>query len=185
MANAEILRKLTLKTAGLTVEAIKTALVSGTDAEGKDTHYAQVSLLKIAGIVTSAKPGSTDKGEYLKLVGQFTAINQVTGETFTSAQCILPDFVTAPLGSALQSGSSEVQFAVEVIAKHAPTSVTGYQFGVKPLIEAKPSDAMQALLGVAGISSAPALAAPEQDGDEPTANATTEAKSESKGKSKK
>lgn len=182
MQNAEILRKLTLKTAGLTVEAIKTALISGEDAEGKDTHHAQVSLLKIAGIVTSAKPGSTDKGEYLKLIGQFTAINQVTGETFTAAQCILPDFVTAPLGSALQSGNSEVQFAVEVIAKHAPTSVTGYQFGVKPLIEAKPSDAMQALLGTAGISKppAPVLSAPDSSGGEQHVDAPEPPKSKNK-----
>lgn len=183
MQNAEILRKLTIKSAGLTVEAIKESLISGKDAEGKATYHASRDLLKIAGIVSSAKPGSTDKGEYLKLIGQFTAINLVTGETFNASQCILPDFVTAPMGDALKQ-NGEVQFGVLIAAKHAPTAVTGYQFGVRPLIEAKPTDAMQALLAATGIADdLPALAAPAADPSE--AEAKPEAKADNKPKAKK
>ena len=143
---SQILRKLTISSTGWTVAAIKAAL----------STVDKVDLMKVVGITTEARAGQSDKGEFLRLIGQFTAINNDTGEVFEAAACILPNFIADTLKSALAS-SNEVQFAVLIGAKVNTTSVTGYEFTVKPLIAAAPSAAMQQLLDVAGIVDTPLL----------------------------
>ena len=69
----EIARKITLRTCGCTVEAIKAAVGDLKEGEG-------VELLKIAGVTTSCAVGQTDKGEFIRLNGEFLAVNQITGE---------------------------------------------------------------------------------------------------------
>lgn len=150
MAN-ELVRKLTIKSCGFGTTEIKTAL-----GDNKS-----LPLLKIAGVTTSAQPGQTDKGEYVKLLGQFRAVNLVTGETFDSAQCILPNFITEPLAAAV-AASSEVEFGIEIGVKANATSVTGYEYTVKPLIEAKVSDKMGALLEASGMNAPLTIAAPDK-----------------------
>ena len=134
----EIVRKRTIKSCGFDVATIKEAL----------GDKKAVGLLRIAGITNAAQPGQTDKGEYLKLLGQFRATNPATGETFEASTSILPNFITEPLAAALGQ-SDEVEFALEIGVKANATSVTGYEFTVKPLVEAKVSDKMGALLASA------------------------------------
>jgi hypothetical protein len=117
--------------------------------------------MKIVGVTTSAEPGQTPLGEYLKLKGQFTAINADTGEVFNAATCILPNFISDTLAEALKT-SNEVEFGVEIGARAKSSSVTGYEFTVTPLVEAKPSDAMQRLLDLAAVETAPRLEAPKK-----------------------
>jgi hypothetical protein len=140
----EMLRKITISTCGFDKTAINLAI----EANGKQA----TELLKIAGITTGAKPGQTDKGEYLKLIGEFRAVNLVTGELFSSSACILPNFVTEPLAVALES-SPEVEFGLLITAKPNAKSVTGYEFGVVPLVEAKASDKLAGLLESSGMIS--------------------------------
>jgi len=136
---AEILRKITLKTVGFDKAGI-------TDALGDQKS---VELCRVVGVTTNAAPGQTDLGEFLKLHGQFRAINVHTGEVFESTVAILPNFIAQSLAAALE-GSSEVEFGLSIGAKTAK-SVTGYEFTVRPLVEAKPSDKMAALIAVAGM----------------------------------
>ena len=138
--SAEILRKITLKTCGLDKAAIQEALGTAKN----------VDLLKIVGVTTSATPGQSDLGEFVKLNGQFRAINTVTGESFESTVAILPNFIASQLAAALAQ-SSEVEFGLAIGAKQSK-SVTGYEYTVKPLVEPVVSDKMGQLLEAAGMA---------------------------------
>lgn len=138
----ELLRKITISTCGFDKTAINAAIAQNGGVE--------TDLLKIAGVTTKATPGQTDKGEFVKLMGEFRAINLVSGELFNSAACILPNFVSDAIAAALEQ-SNEVEFALMISAKPNPRSVTGYEFGVTPLVEAKASDKLAGLLESSGM----------------------------------
>lgn len=150
--NAEISRKITLRTCGLTVDAIKDALKES--AEGADRE-----LLKVAGVTVACAVGQTDKGEFIRLKGEFVAVSQLTGEQFTSAECILPTFLGTTLQAALAQ-SEQVEFALSIGARKSAKSVTGYEFIARPLIKAEPNARMAKLLSVAGMDKPLELAAP-------------------------
>lgn len=157
----EILRKLTIKSCGdWSVKRIK-------DVVSKVDDGQSVAIVRIAGESTGAKTGQTDKGTFTRLTGNFVGTDLHSGEIFQSGQCILPEYVGAQLGAAILQGGKSVRFAFEISAKRSDTSVTGYEYTVKPLMQAEPTDAMKELMGIAGIV-APKLAAPA----EPAAPAT-------------
>lgn len=174
----EILRKITIKTCGdFTITRIKEVLAAAEVAEG-----GSVPLLRIVGEASSAKTGQTDKGTFTKLIGQFVGTDLTTGACYQSGQCILPDFVGASLGLATQESGS-VRFAFEITAKRQDTAITGYAFGIKPLIETKPTDAMTELMALGGIKpQAVALAAPETPTPAPAAEAPAPAPATGKAK---
>ena len=145
----ELLRKLTIKTAGFDTTAVKAALGDNKTAD----------LLKVVGITTEARPGQTDKGEFIKFGGQFRAVNLQTGELFESATAIFPNFIADSLAAALAQ-SQEVEFGILIGAKANATSVTGYEYTVRPLVEAKVSDKLGALIAAAGLDAPLSLAAP-------------------------
>lgn len=149
--SASILRKLTMKTCGLTMALIKEKAAAVENGEGYD-------LLKVVGRTTTAAKGTTDKGTFIKLGGEFTGINCVSGEVFTSGAAILPTFIAEQLAAALDK-SAQVEFGLLIGAKRSDDAVTGYEFTVRPLIEVKPTESMQALLAAAGVDLA-ALPAP-------------------------
>lgn len=165
----QILRKLTIKTCGdFTIARIKKVLqdAAGYEADGKPKDIpdgTSVDLLKIAGEVTRAKSGQTDKGEFTRLDGSFVGTDLTTGELYQSGACILPQFIGAQLGAAvLGANGGTVEFAFKVAAKAKANTITGYEFAVHPLMDSKPSDSMQRLMALAGIEKkAPALPAPD------------------------
>ena len=109
----ELLRKLTIKTAGFDVTAVKAALADNKTAD----------LLKVVGITTEARPGQTEKGEFIKFGGTFRAINLQTGEVFEASTAIFPNFIADSLAAALAQ-SQEVEFGILIGAKANATSVT-------------------------------------------------------------
>ncbi len=147
----EILRKLTIKSCGLGVTEIKDVVTA---------ENPSVELLKVVGVTTSARPGQTDKGEYLKLMGTFRGVNMLTGQVFDASQAILPSFISDTLAEGLKQ-SPEVEFAILIGAKYDKDAVTGYVYTVSPLIETKPSDKMAALLAASGANNPIALPAPK------------------------
>ena len=137
MSATTLLRKLTIKTAGLDIATIKAAL--------KDS--AKIEILSIVGTSSAARPGVTQLGEFLELSGNFAATNLVTGEMFSSGKCILPNFISLQLGDAI-SQAGDVEFGLVLIAVKNEKSVTGYQFEMRSLIETKPTDKMAALMAM-------------------------------------
>lgn len=167
MSKTELQRKITVKGCGWGKDEIMAVLTKAPAevVEGKITkpaeYHSSVDLVKVVGVVGAAKPGSTEVGdkisEYLKLIGDFTAVNLSSGEMFRAPTCILSDVVSGPIKAALDAGADEVQFAVMISAKYDSKAATGYVFSTKPLLEVKPTDKMTALLEAAGVSSAPRL----------------------------
>ena len=86
-------------------------------------------LFNVIGVVDGVKPGSTDKGDYIRLIGTFEATNLETGEVFQSGAAILPNFLSDGIGAAMMKpNASAVQFALTVGAKTDEKSVTGYVY---------------------------------------------------------
>ena len=156
----EMLRKITLKAVGLTVKAVQQKTAPLEDGE-------QCALVRVVGITTDVQTGQTDKGEFVRLIGEFQAVNLLTGKRFASGQCILPSFIAVSIAGALKV-SPEVEFALEIGAKADEASVTGYQYTVRPLIETESNTRLSQLLSK---SKALELPAPEMmasdDADEP------------------
>ena len=142
-------RKITIKEIVGDKTVIKERVVA---AKGKP-----IKLFNVVGIASGAKPGSTQMGDYLKLVGDFEATNLETGEVSQSGACILPNFVTDGIGAALMRPNAEsVEFALTIGAKPDEKSVTGYQYTCESLLppsEHTPLVALKAKLG--GLLAAP------------------------------
>jgi len=171
----QLLSKITMKMCGLTIAAIKKAVTVkkntapvGEPEKIEDVFEGKAPLLRIAGIVNRTEAGQTTTGDFLRLIGEFTAINLLTGEVFQSPQCILPGFVGALLAPAVrEANGNNVQFAFEVGAKGEPTAVLNYAFTFTSLIEPKPTNAMAALLASVGMDKPAALAAPAPSAADP------------------
>lgn len=162
--SATILRKVTIKNCGWSSDDILKA-ITRVLPDGKTVEFdGKVDLLRIWGRATDAKPGQSDNGSFVKLVGEFHALNVSTGERFRSGHMILPNFIGEPMGGALRESPS-VEFALSIGAQGDETSVTRYVFTVSEAIEAAPSAAMQRLEQAALGHQMPALAAPAPAAD--------------------
>lgn len=166
MSQAQLLRKLTVKDImGVKVAAIpavRDMIVAG----GEKKNPKPVPLCQIIGRTDKAKPGVTDKGEYVRFVGEFVGINLQTGERFSAGAVILPGAAESSIYGAIgplnDKGHAEntVEFAVEIGARYDETAATQYVYTCTPLVESKVSDPMNALLAAAGVK---ALAAPKPE----------------------
>lgn len=122
-----------------------------------------LAICRIIGRTNKGKPGSTDKGEFMRFVGEFVGINMLTGEQLSAGAVILPGAAESAIYGALgplnDKGESvnTVEFAVEVSVKYDAASATLYTYTCTPLIEPKTSDPMKALMQAAGVKQ---LAAP-------------------------
>jgi hypothetical protein len=115
----------------------------------------------VFGIATGYKPGQTDKGEYLLLIGEFNAVNLLDGSRYSAAKAILPNFIAENFQPVLDKNGS-AEFALEILVQRSDTSVTGYQFVARPLIESRASDRM-AELAAQAMKGLPALAGPSEE----------------------
>lgn len=126
----------------------------------KPGHGKTAWLVRIIGVANKAKPGMTDKGEYVKFVGDFEATNLVTGEEMHSAACILPQFIGEQIWGAMNSDGTEKMstFAFDIGAHYDASSVTKYVYDVKALIAPKSNSLLAELK--ASVPAIRALPAP-------------------------
>lgn len=147
----EIVRKLTIRTCGFTKTAIQAALLAAMPKGAKELpNGTTVALCKMVGVSTGAKTGQSENGTFVKLLGEFHGVNLQDGTMVQSGVCILPNFISETMAAALNV-SPQVKFALQIDAVAKSESATGYEFSVKPLIEAAPSNEMLALLKSAGV----------------------------------
>jgi hypothetical protein len=169
-------KKLTIKTCGdFSPAKIRALLLALGPWQGEGDARKQVApedgtavdLIKIAGEANGAATGQTDKGQYTKLTGTFIGTDLTTGELYSSKACILPEYIGSQLGDALLTageGGTSVQFAFQITAKQKASAITGYEFGIKSLMQSAPTDAQARLMALAGIAAPVAkLAAPAAD----------------------
>jgi len=175
----KILKKITLRTIGLDKMTLRRACEAVVpkikdETSGVETLAFKGPGVKIAqfiGTIVAYKAGVVKDTEqtFVKLSGQFEAINMLTGEVYTECSTlILPNFVADPLANALRSGAQSVDFAVVITAAYDEKSAVGYEFGAESLMPTTESDAVSAIkarlqsqgVALAAPKSAPALAAP-------------------------
>ena len=122
-------------------------------------------LCRIIGRTNKAKPGQTDKGSFIRFVGEFVGINAKTGKSQSSAACILPNVAEDLVFGAMQPNKETgeiptVEFAFDIAVEYDEKSVTKYRYAVFPVFKAKPSDALADLLGK--MDSVPMLEGPKK-----------------------
>lgn len=140
MAKTNQARKITTAVVGFNLEAVRAAL------ESLKKDETEAPLYTIIGIVNGAKPGATDKGDYVRLVGSFKATNLHTGDVYQSGVCILPNFLGEPLGmAAMKPGAQGVQFALTMKAKKAPKSVAGFEYTAESVLPVAAHDPLAVL----------------------------------------
>ncbi|WWT37761.1 ssDNA binding protein [Enterobacteria phage PRDaquamarine] len=139
----EIVSKLTLKTIG---------------AQPKPHSVKEnTALASIYGRVRGKKVGQSTFGDFIKFEGEFEGVNLATGEVFRSGALILPKVLESLLAGAVD-GENTVDFAVEVWAKPSEKGNTGYEYGIKPLIEPAASDELAQLRQTVKAAALPAPA---------------------------
>lgn len=158
------LKKMTIKTCGdFSPSKLRAKLLAlgptQTDPDGTTKKVmppdgTPLPIIKIAGEASSAETGSTPLGAYTLLIGQFIGTDLTTGELYSSKKCILPDYIGSELGAALLNAGVEgqsVNFAFEIICKQKASSVTGYEYGIRSLMNIEPTDTAKRLMALAGI----------------------------------
>lgn len=143
MANGQavkMIRKITIKDCGAAPDIKKLISAGDTDAARK------MDLLEIFGAARKSAPGETDKGPFIRFIGDFKAINLETGEVFRSTRCILPNFVGEQVWSAMKADASgkevECAFGFRIGAHFDETAVTKYVYDVTPLLPIAENDAI-------------------------------------------
>lgn len=102
-------------------------------------------VLRVAGIATGTKTGTSNYGPWTALTGDFYAINLETGEEFRSVKCFMPSTALSLVEGALAGSPDGVEFALDFGVKPADNAV-GYEYTVKPVFKVKESEAMATLL---------------------------------------
>jgi len=100
-------------------------------------------IMRVVGVAIATKTGVSQHGEWVALRGNFSAINLETGEEFRGSTVYLPDEITDMVAAQLGNASS-VEFAVEIGVAESDM-VIGYEYTVKPLLEASENDPIAAL----------------------------------------
>ena len=153
MSNATIVNAISTAEVGYGKHDIRPLFL---DEQRKNVVQTKVSLYRVSGIVTSIKQKRTvftnqQTGEDIvqlknQYFGNFKAMNLATGEMYQSTKLYLPDICEAIMGTIPKTlvdenakGEKEctvpnVTFGIEVIAKYAEKSVTGYVYQCESLI---------------------------------------------------
>ena len=99
-------------------------------------------LMRVIGMATSYKVGTTDIGAYIKFLGRFQATSAETGEIVYSGTAILPKVAQDLLHGQLDStgGTVGVNFAFDIGIQRDDASATKYVFTVTPLLEMSQDD---------------------------------------------
>jgi hypothetical protein len=141
--SGEPLRKITVKTVtgGVTDELFAQLVASPKDP---------IPMMKVWGIATRMKPGSSDYGTYVKFNGQFRAVNIADGAIFRSSTMLLPKFLEDDLAGIIGVGAADgktpqVEFGFELSVKYDKTSATKYVYMAENIVEAQDTDQLMKL----------------------------------------
>ena len=121
----------------------------------------KLRLLNVLGIVRKAQPGETDKGPFVKFIGDFKATNLETGEIYRSGACILPNFIADMIIGAMDSGRS-VQFAFEIQCRYSDDAISKYMYDLISLLPPSESDELAMLEKT--VSNIVSLPSPDKSG---------------------
>lgn len=143
-ASRQIVKKITAKVVMGGKPSIE-KLIRYMDQHGKD---AVMPLFGIVGRCSDFTAGQSDFGPYVKLLGQFKAVNQETGEQFRSGAAILPGSANDLVYGALRGlgeGGGAIEFAFRVGLKRDESVAIGYVYVVEQVYNKAQDDALDDL----------------------------------------
>lgn len=108
--------------------------------EGNEEIY----LVRVWGIASGLKSGSSDFGEWTALTGDFKGCPLKTGEISRSGVLFVPDVLLDLIQPRVEQGQV-VEFAFELGIRAESDSATGYVYVCRPLVDTPTSDVMAAL----------------------------------------
>ena len=142
-ASRRIVKKITAKIVCGKVDIEK--LIEYGKVNGKS---AVMPLFGVIGMASDFQAGETALGSYVKLLGQFKAVNTASGEEFRSGAAILPgsanDLVYGALRALGDAGGS-VEFAFKVGVQRDESAAIGYVYVVEQVYQQGQADALSAL----------------------------------------
>jgi len=162
---AEIARKITISTvAGKAAKWFEKLMNSPTKS---------LRLMQVFGFATFSKPDASEYGEFVKISGNFRAVNLDTGEITNAPQVILPNFLGQALHGALMTPdrSGPVKFAFEIGVVYDPAAATKYVYTIRDLMPPQQDDPLAAMQALIMGAAKPALDAPNPT-PEPTPEPT-------------
>jgi hypothetical protein len=109
---------------------------------------AVMPLFGVIGLASASEAGDTALGPYVKLLGDFKAVNAVTGEIFRSGAAILPGSANDLIYGALKGlgdGGGSVEFALKVGVQRDESSAVGYVYVIEQVMSESASDPLSAL----------------------------------------
>lgn len=137
-------KKITVKTMGLSTRQLEEIAV------GRDNGN-PLSVVRVWGLVKTAKAGTTSFGTYLTFSGEIAALNLVDGKEARSQMLIVPPqaetIISGMLDKATKDGGA-AQVALEITVTENTSEQarqgrgTKFCYGVKPIIEPSGEDAL-------------------------------------------
>lgn len=109
---------------------------------------AVMPLFGVIGLASDSAAGDTALGPYVKLLGDFKAVNAATGEIFRSGAAILPGSANDLIYGALKGlgdAGGAVEFALKVGVQRDESSAVGYVYVIEQVIGESATDPLSAL----------------------------------------
>jgi hypothetical protein len=121
-------------------------------------------VIHIVGRTDAVETGEGTHGPWVRFVGNFEAVNAITGELTVSNKCYLPDPYEGLTYSALQNADGgSVEIAVTIAVQKEEALPTGYRYHVKSLQDIKPADDLNHLRGLMPPVTPKAIEAPKEE----------------------
>lgn len=135
-------KKITTQTMGLKPAELETI--------AQERSGTQVPVLRVWGIVSGAKGGVSQFGNFIAFSGEFGALNLITGDEARSQTLLLPSVAEGVVASLFvkaskDGGSAQIGIEVAVEENLSAKGGTKFRYIVKPLFEYKGDDAMAEL----------------------------------------
>lgn len=136
--------------------SVKTVWGSKPDAPTKD-HKGPHWLIQVVGQANAFATGTTDKGEWTKLIGAFQAVNLESGEAFRAGTCFLPNVaLDLVMGQLKMAETKSVSFGFRIGVQRDEASATNYVYVCEPITEVMEHDPLAPLLAKMETASEPA-----------------------------
>lgn len=113
---------------------------------GDVKKMAEGFLMRVTGIISDTQEGDGDKGPWVALLGKIIAQDR-KGINYISGKCFLPEpGLSLVTGQLMGEDVSEVKFSFDLYKVIDDTSVTGYTYETRPVIEVKADNILQSFV---------------------------------------
>ena len=106
----------------------------------------KTAVMRVYGIASKIVTGTSDNGDWVAFLGQFKAINLLTGVDFTSGKLFLPGVASDLVEGAINGdGANAIEFGFDVLVEPDESSAVGYIYQAESLIPPSDDDTLSKL----------------------------------------